>query len=94
VRAVLNDGMIAALDDFLARNFERFVFRGLGPDRFPSLRQTYFGNNKKLVYLAQTRNPELRASAEAAAHSVGLEFELRFTGHGDNERFLPASRAQ
>ena len=80
--------------DFLARNFERLVFRGLGLDRFPSLRKTYFGNYKKLVYLAQTRDPELRSKAEAAAQSVGLHFEFRLTGPGDYERFLRDHQAR
>lgn len=76
--------------DFLARNFERLVFRGLGLDRFPNLRQTYFGNYEKLVHLAQTRDPELRVKAEAAAQSIGLDFEYRYTSHGRYESFLRA----
>lgn len=74
--------------DFLARNFERLVFKGLGLDRFPKLRDTYFGRYKKLVYLAQSRDPALRAMAEAAADSIGLEFEFRYTGFGEYESFL------
>lgn len=76
--------------DFLARNFDRLVFRGLGLDRFPSLRETYFGRYKKLVYLAQTRDPELLVRAEAAARSIGLDFEVRHTRHGGYEGFLRA----
>ena len=76
--------------DFLARNFDRLVFRGLGLDRFPELRDTYFGNYKKLVYLAQTHDPELEAKAQAAAESIGLDFELRYTAHGGYESFLRA----
>lgn len=74
--------------DFLARNFERLVFRGLGLDRYPKLRDVYFGRYRKVVYLAQSRDPELRAKAEAAAESIGLEFEFRYTGFGDYESFL------
>ncbi len=74
--------------DFLARNFERLVFRGLGLDRYPKLRDVYFGRYRKVVYLAQSRDPELRAKAEAAAESIGLEFEFRYTGFGDYEPFL------
>lgn len=76
------------LTDFLARHFEKLVFRGLGLDRFPQLRKTYFGQYKKVVYLAQSDNPELRKLAEAAAASVGLAFEMRHTGYGEFERFL------
>jgi hypothetical protein len=74
--------------DFLARNFEKLVFKGLGLDRFPKLRNTYFGKYKRLVYLAQTENPEIRAWAEAAAEMIGLEFEMRFTGYGGFANFI------
>jgi hypothetical protein len=76
------------LTDFLARHFEKLVFRGLGLDRFPQLRKTYFGQYKKVVYLAQSDDPELRKLAETAAASVGLAFEMRHTGYGEFERFL------
>jgi len=76
------------LTDFLARHFEKLVFRGLGLDRFPQLRKKYFGKYKKVVYLAQSEDPELRKLAESAAVSVGLAFEMRQTGYGDFERFL------
>lgn len=78
------------LTDFLARHFEKLVFRGLGLDRFPQLRETYFGKYKKVVYLAQSDDPELRKLAEAAAASIDLEFEARYTGYGEFENFLAA----
>jgi len=71
------------LTDFLARNFERLVIRGLGLDRHPQLLSTYFGNYHRLVYLAQTDDPALVVSARRAARRLGLAFELRQTGHGD-----------
>ena len=74
--------------DFLARHFDRLVFRGLGLDRFPDLRDAYFRNYSKLVYLAQTDDPELAERARAAAESIGLEFEIRHTGYGGFETFL------
>jgi len=76
--------------DFLARSFERLVFKGLGLDRFPKLRDTYFGKYKKLVYLAQTDNAQTRAQAEAAAEMIGLDFEMRFTGYGGFAKFIAA----
>jgi hypothetical protein len=66
--------------DFLARHFDRLVIRGLGLDRFPHLRDDYFRAYKRLVYLAQTDDPELTARAEAAAARLGLAFERRYTG--------------
>src|SRR5271169_1626276 len=79
------------LTDFLARHFERLVIEGLGLDRFPQLRDDYFGNYRRLVYLAQTDDPAITERAEAAARRLGLAFERRFTGLGGIERFLRSS---
>ncbi|GIT92477.1 hypothetical protein JANAI62_29350 [Jannaschia pagri] len=71
------------LTDFLARQFDAFVTRPLGLDRYPELRDTYFGNYRRLVYLAQTDDSALTSKAEQAAQALGLTFERRFTGYGD-----------
>jgi len=71
------------LTDFLARNFERLVVRGLGLDRHPELQPLYFGNYRRLVYLAQTDDAALTALARRGARRLGLAFERRFTGLGD-----------
>ena len=71
------------LTDFLARNFERLVVRGLGLDRHPELLPVYFGNYHRLVYLAQTDDAELTALAEAGARRLGLAFERRLVGLGE-----------
>ena len=73
------------LTDFLARQFDAFVWRPLGLDRHPELRDMYFGNYEKLVYQAQTDDPALTAMAEDAARRLGLAFERRRTGYGDLE---------
>jgi hypothetical protein len=78
------------LTDFLVRHFERLVIQGLGIDRHPELMPMYFGNYKRLVYLAQTDSPERLAQARAAAERLGLAFEHRFTGYGDLGRALEA----
>jgi hypothetical protein len=71
------------LTDFLARNFERLVWRGLGLDRHPELLPDYFGNYRRVVYLAQTDDPLLDEAARAAATRLGLAYERRATGLGD-----------
>ena len=76
------------LTDFLARQFDAFVWKPLGLDRHPELRDMYFGNYTKLVYQAQIDSPELTERARECADRMGLEFERRFTGYGDLENTL------
>lgn len=77
------------LTDFLVRQFDAFVWKPLGLDRHPDLREIYFGNYEKLVYQAQTEDAALTERAEQCAARLGLAFERRFTGYGD----LPAALA-
>ena len=76
------------LTDFLVRHFERLVVRSLGLDRHPELRDAYFGNYRRLIYLAQTRDDELVQAAREAAEFLGLEYRLVNTGYGDLEHSL------
>jgi hypothetical protein len=71
------------LTDFLARNFDRLVIRGLGIDRHPELEPMYFANYRRLAYLSQTDDPELLEMARAAADRLGLVFEHRHVGLGE-----------
>lgn len=71
------------LTDFLARQFDAFVWKPLGLDRHPELRESYFGHYTKLVYQSQREDPELQARARDIADRLGLDFEYRFTGYGD-----------
>jgi hypothetical protein len=76
------------LTDYLVRHFDRLIIQGLGLDRFPQLLGDYFGHYTRLVYLAQTDDPDLNAKAQAAAERLGLAFERRFTGYGEMATFL------
>lgn len=76
------------LTDFLARQFEAFVWKPLGLDRHPELLDTYFGHYTKLVYQAQIDDPKLIELARSHAERMGLAFEYRPTGYGDLETTL------
>ena len=76
------------LTDFLARTFARTVVRELGLDRHPSLRDLYFGNYTRVVWLAQRPTEATRAAAERAAAAIGLPLEVRVVGDGGLERQL------
>ena len=76
------------LTDFLARSFARTVLQELGLDRHPELRDTYFGQYTRMVWLAQQPDDELRALAEQAAASIGLPLTVVETGDHGLERAL------
>ena len=76
------------LTDFLARQFDAFVWKPLGLDRFPDLRDMYFGNYTKLVYQSQIDDPALVTLAQEHAAKLGLAFEHRPTGYGDLQNQL------
>ena len=82
------------LTDFLVRQFDAFVWRPMGFDRHPELIGMMLGNYEKLVYLAQTDDPELDARAAEAAARLGLSYERRLTGYGDLEAELAGLAAR
>ena len=71
------------LTDFLARHFDALIVRGMKIDRHPELLPLIFGNYKRLVYLAQTDDPELLRRAQDAAEYLDLAFEHRRTDYGE-----------
>jgi Protein of unknown function (DUF1638) len=71
------------LTDFLARHFDAIVIRGLGLDRHPELLTQYFGNYRRVLYLSQTEDGDIRRRAQSAAERLGLEYEERRTAYGD-----------
>lgn len=76
------------LTDFLAKQFETLMWKGMGLDRHPELLPMIFGNYTKIVYLAQTDDPAIEAKAREAAARLGLAYEKRHTGYGDLTGFL------
>jgi hypothetical protein len=76
------------LTDFLVRGFEGTIAKGLGLDRFPELRDVYFANYNRLVYLVQVEDAALIAKAQVIAARLGLPLELQRTGYGQLEQRL------
>lgn len=73
------------LTDFLARNWERLIWEGMGIAQHPELRDMYFGNYTRCVYLEQTDDPRARAAAYDCAERLGLELHIEHTGYGELE---------
>jgi Protein of unknown function (DUF1638) len=78
------------LTDFLARSFDRVVWRELGLDRWPELRDDYFHGYTRVLWLAQRDTPATRGAAERAAARLGLPLETRPVGETGLERALEA----
>jgi hypothetical protein len=78
------------LTDFLARTFEHTVIRELGLDRHPELRDDYFGNYTRVVWLAQRRTEATERRARSAAERIGLPLEVREVGDSGLARELKA----
>ncbi len=78
------------LTDFLVRGFRGTIMKGLGLDRFPQLKDDYFRNYKRIVYLAQKPDPELIAQAQTAADYLELPLVVQETGYGLLEERLVA----
>jgi hypothetical protein len=75
----------------LSGDYERIaVLRELGLDRDPELRNAYFGNYTRVLYLAQHPTPATRAAAQRAAAAIGLPLEQREVGDAGLERALEA----
>lgn len=67
------------LTDFLARHFDGLVWKGLGLDRHPQLRDLYFGNYTHLLYLQQSTDQDETERAQAAAAKLGLTYKQIYT---------------
>lgn len=80
------------LTDYLARHFDRLVWKGLGLDRHPELRDDYFRHYRRMVHLVQVPDPAIAAKAAAAAARLALPLETRFTGLGLLPTFLAGTR--
>lgn len=73
------------LTDWLVRNFDRAVVRGLGLDRDPELKPMLFGNYEALLFLRQVPSSRLANKAHEIAAYLGLPLEIVDVGLGELE---------
>ncbi len=79
------------ITDFFARQFDTLLWKGMGLDRHPDLRDMYFAHYDRVVHLAQTDDPALDAKARDAADRLGLRYVRRATGYGELTDFIVAA---
>lgn len=71
------------LTDFLAQHFERLIMVELGIRKHPELRELYFSNYKKVIYLSQSDSEQILDLAQKAAEALQLPLEHIPSGYGD-----------
>lgn len=76
------------LTDFLVRGFRGTILHGLGLDRYPELKDEYFRNYHRLIYMTQLEDSDLVSKAQEIAATLGLPLEIRHTGYGHLEQRL------
>ena len=81
------------LTDYMVRHFDRLIVEGLGLDRWPELRDDYFGNYTNVVYISQVRDAALEAKARVAAERLKLGYVYRHVGYGELATFIEAAAA-
>jgi len=62
--------------EILVLSFDRVVWRELGLDRYPELRDDYFRHYSRVVWLAGRRTPDMERAAERAAGRLDLPLEI------------------
>ncbi len=70
------------LTDFLVKSFHRSVIVELGLDKRPELRDDYFKNYTRVIWLAQQPTNELEELAQTAAAEIGLPLQIQNVGYG------------
>lgn len=68
------------LTDWLVTNWDRAVVKGLGLDRFPWLKETYFGNLSRVLFVQQHPDPEREAKAREIAAYMDKPLEIHDRG--------------
>jgi hypothetical protein len=79
-RRFAEDIGIYFLTDWLVQNWDRAVIHGLGLDRYPWLKETYFGNLSRILFVRQHPDPEREAKAGEIAGYMGIPLEIHDLG--------------
>jgi hypothetical protein len=70
------------LTDWLVKAFDRVVIQALGLDRYPELKDAYFGNYTGVVYLQQVPDKQREEKARDIAGYLGVPLQIRHVGLG------------
>ena len=76
------------LTDWLVQNWDRAVIKGLGLDRFPWLKDTYFEHIERILFVRQHPDDAREASARGIAEWMGKPLEIHDLGIGPLEELL------
>ncbi|HET9309915.1 MAG TPA: DUF1638 domain-containing protein [Actinomycetota bacterium] len=87
-RQVEDDIGIYFLTDWLVTNWERAVITGLGLDRYPWLKETYFGNLSRVLFVRQHADAGRESKAREIADYMELPIEIHDLGIGPLEDLL------
>ncbi len=87
-RRFAEDIGIYFLTDWLVDNWDRAVIRGLGLDRFPWLKDTYFGNLTRILFVRQHPDAEREAKARDIATWIDRPLEIHDLGIEPLDRLL------
>jgi hypothetical protein len=79
-RRFAEDIGIYFLTDWLVQNWDRAVIHGLGLDRFPWLKDTYFGNLSRVLFVRQHPDGAREAKAREIADYMGKPLEIHDLG--------------
>jgi hypothetical protein len=71
------------LTDYLVRHFKTLIIKGFGLELYPDLKEMYFKNYKRLIYISQEPTESLINEAREASEFLGLIFEHNHVGYGD-----------
>ena len=79
-RRLEEDLGIYVLTDWLVQNWDRAVVHGLGLDRFPWLKDTYFQHLTRILFVRQHPDDEREGKAREIADWIGRPIEIHDLG--------------